>query len=148
VHTTNPGESGCPYTVTVRGNLCNPIPFDTCLQNDGPGNQDYLRMVVNVPVTDPNHGYYQYHVGATGETFCGICEFVSYVPGHSLTAYDRDDPYLVLNVNINYGAKTGTATFQNRCTGKHYRIQDRNILNDTCMGGALTCTNPCPTPAR
>jgi hypothetical protein len=32
VHTTNPGETGCPYTVTVVGDLCQ--GFDACIQNN------------------------------------------------------------------------------------------------------------------
>ena len=32
VHTTNPGETGCPYTVTILGDLC--LQFDFCVQDD------------------------------------------------------------------------------------------------------------------
>jgi len=61
VMTTNPGESGCPYTVTVLGNLC--AGFDFCVQDDRtPG------RFIKISSTT---GKYEYHDCSKGVTISG-----------------------------------------------------------------------------
>lgn len=139
------GGIGCTYAFSVVGDICGEggPAFDFCLANDGLGVQDYFRLVTTLG--DPDFGEYQYVVGATGEVFCGHAEYVSNIPGRSLTAYDRDSPNYLLNVSVNHATKVGSVSLLRRCTGVRYRVSDRNYTNSDCaLGTPLACSPPCP----
>ncbi|MFL6212701.1 MAG: hypothetical protein ACJ74J_02285 [Blastocatellia bacterium] len=64
VHTTNPGETGCPYTLTLVGDLC--AGFNACVQDD----QTPGRFILVNTTT----GKYEYHDCAKGIVLRGTGE--------------------------------------------------------------------------
>jgi hypothetical protein len=110
----------CTFNVTVGPG------FGVCCVDDASG--DTFSEVIDP--TNPNVGYWQYHVAATGQTFCGIAERVNYVPGLSLTSSDRDDPHYVMQVNVDYAHGTCVARVTERDGNIQHVLRDRNINNN------------------
>ena len=115
--------AACSFTITVG------TAFGVCIINDGPASeQDTLKIV-----TDPTsalYGFWQYTDVSTGTIYQGFAEFLVYVPGRSLIAYDHDSPNVRMDVRVDYGRNTATATVKNLITGVQFTLKDRNILND------------------
>jgi hypothetical protein len=112
----------CSFTVTVNSDAV----FGVCYVDDASG--DTFREVV-----DPNsslYGYWEYHVAATGELLCGIAEYVSYVPGHSLVSYDNDASNVWMDANVNFGAGTAVIDVTRFSPYHRFVLRDRNIYND------------------
>jgi hypothetical protein len=113
----------CSFTVTVAGTVAN---FGACYVDDYTG--DTFSQVIDP--TDPNFGFWQYHVQATGETICGIAEFVSYIPGHSHISYDNDASNVWMDTNVNLGAGTAVIQVNTFSPNRRFILRDRNIFND------------------
>ena len=115
--------SMCSFTITVG------TPFGVCIVNDGPvSERDTLKIV-----TDPASALYrfwQYTDVSTGTIYQGYAEFLVYVPGRSLIAYDHDSPNVRMDMRVDYARNTATATVKNLTTGVQFTLRDRNILDD------------------
>ncbi|MBK6425872.1 MAG: HYR domain-containing protein [Blastocatellia bacterium] len=115
--------AACSFTITVG------TAFGVCIVNDGPvSERDTLKIV-----TDPTsalYGFWQYTDVSTGTIYQGFAEFLVYVPGRSLIAYDHDSPNVRMDVRVDYGRNTATATVKNLITGVQFVLRDRNILDD------------------
>jgi hypothetical protein len=114
--------SSCTFTVTVGGTGL----FGACFVDDYSG--DTWSIVTNS--ASPLYRFWRYRVAATGEVICGTASYLSYVPGHSLIAYDRDDPRFYMDANVSYGSNTATVTVNDRSPIRRFVLRDRNILND------------------
>lgn len=123
VHTTNPGETGCTYTLTVLGNLC--PQFDYCVQNDvGP------KKFVQINSTT---GAYKYQdcakglslsgTGSVGTFFCKI-ELFDFGP-------IPKKPDRFVDVLVNPCTKVGDAIIQFGSTS--VALHDSNITNNSCQ---------------
>ncbi len=118
VMTTNPGETGCTYTLTVSGNLC--YPFDVCLQDESNPS--------NVFLGTSQTGAYRFCCGGT--TFTGSALVTR--RGNIVTFQNYAADRRVL-VTYDGGVSVGKAALQSppgtiRCT-----ITDRNTNNNTCV---------------
>jgi hypothetical protein len=114
-------SNSCQFTITVGS------PFNACCVDDATGN---TISIVADPAS-PLYGFWQFRVAATGQVLQGLAESVSYIPGHSLTAYDRDSPRVRMDIQINYGAGTCTATVLDYAAGGvRYVVRDRDITNN------------------
>jgi hypothetical protein len=123
VMTTNPGETGCPYTVTITGNLCE--QFDYCVQDDKiPGR--FIKI-------NSTTGAYEYHDCAKGVVLTGTGSVSTYFCKIALTDSGPDPkrPDRSVNVLVNPCTKRGDASvkigFQNPVS-----IGDADIFNNTC----------------
>ncbi len=115
--------AACSFTITVG------TAFGVCIVNDGPvSERDTLRIVTD-PMS-PLYGFWQYTDVSTGTIYQGFAEFLVYVPGRSLVAYDHDSPNVRMDVRVDYGRNTATATVKNLITGVQFVLRDRNILDD------------------
>jgi hypothetical protein len=100
--------------------------FGGCFIDDATGNT--LSLVTDS--ASPIYGFWQFRVAATGQILQGFAESVVLVPGHSLTAYDHDSPRTRMDLTVDFGTRTATATVRNLATGASYTLRDRNISND------------------
>ena len=122
VQTTNPGETGCPYTVTVVGNLC--VQFDYCVQDD----QNPKRFIqINSTTgaykfTDCGKGLTLSGMGGVGTDFCKT-ELFDQGPNPK-----RPDRFV--DVLINTCTKVGDATIQ--FGSNNITLHDSNLTNNTC----------------
>jgi hypothetical protein len=124
--------STCSFTVTVVQST-----FTHCCVDDATGN------VLSIDADPASSGYGSWQLTiAAGGSLMGNAEYVSFIPGHSLIAYDRDSPTVFMSMNINFGAGTCVATVRDLTTGTRYVIRDRNINNNPPCGVAP------PPPAR
>jgi len=114
--------ASCSFAVTVGGSSL----FGACFVDDYTGD---TWSIVTDPAS-PLYRFWRYRVAATGEIICGTANFLSYVPGHSLTAYDNDDPRFFMNADVNYGSHTATVTVIDHSPRRRFILRDRNILND------------------
>jgi hypothetical protein len=114
--------SSCSFAVTVGGAGL----FGACFVDDYTGD---TWSIVTDPAS-PLYRYWRYRVAATGEIICGTANYLSYVPNHSLVAYDNDDPRFYMNANVNYGAGTATVSIVDRSPSRRFVLRDRNIGND------------------
>jgi hypothetical protein len=136
VMTTNPGETGCTYTVTVTGNLCE--QFDFCIQDD---NNPFRFIKINSTTgayefTDCSKGIVFGGTGVVSQSFCKI------------TLTDRGPnpkrPDRSINVLVNPCTGRGDASVRPPGTFNTTIIGDSNVFNNTCE-----CpTNPPPPPRR
>ena len=115
--------TACSFTITVGS------PFGVCIVNDGPViERDTLKIV-----TDPTSALYrfwQYTDVSGGIVYQGFAEYLVYVPGRSLIAYDHDSPNVRMDVRVDYSRNTATATVKYLVTGLEYVLRDRLILDD------------------
>jgi hypothetical protein len=110
----------CSFTVTVG------VAFTACYVDDATGN---TISIVTDP-TSPLYGLWQFTLVATNTIIQGHAEYVSFSPGRSLIAYDRDEPGYHMQLNVNFGAGTATARVTNLATRTTNVLRDRNITND------------------
>jgi subtilisin-like proprotein convertase family protein len=122
--TTSTGAS-CSFPVTVS------IPFDGCCVDDY-SHDTFRSVVAGVQPGSSLYGYWEYHVVATGETFTGVANQVSYRPGLSLIMRDNDDPNVAMYAQIDYVRKVCLVQVTDRTTGRTFTLRDRNITNSTC----------------
>lgn len=124
VMTTNPGETGCAYTVTILGDLCQ--QFDYCVQdNNVPGR--FIKI-------NSTTGAYEYHdcskgvvltgTGAVSTYFCKIQLFDS---GPDPKRSDRS-----ISVLVNPCTMRGDASVKTPGAKTAVTIGDSNVLNNTC----------------
>jgi hypothetical protein len=130
VMTTNPGETGCTYTVTVTGNLCQ--QFDFCVQDDFVPDRFIL--------INSTTGAYEFHecsknltlagTGTAGIFFCKV------------TVSDGG-PFPSRSVSVALNPCTANGNAQIRLPGSKIviNIKDTNIFNNTCV-----CPPPPPPP--
>ena len=122
VHTTNPGESGCTYTVTVAGNLC--VQFDYCVQDD-----NNPKRFIQINSTT---GAYKFTDCGKGLTLSGMGGVASYFCKTEL--FDQGPnpkhPDRFVDVLVNPCTNVGDATIQ--FGGNSITLHDSNIRNNTC----------------
>lgn len=124
VHTTNPGESGCAYTLTIVGDLCE--QFDICVQdNIVPGR--FLEF-------NSTTGAYEYHDCLKGVTFSGTgavsqteCKIQLFDSGPDPKRPDR-----LVSVLVNRCTKRGDATIRAPGSSTTVSLGDSDITNNTC----------------
>jgi hypothetical protein len=122
VHTTNPGETGCTYTLTVTGNLC--AQFDYCVQNEtGP------KKFVQINSTT---GAYKYQDCSKGLTITGTGESSTFFCKTELFDFGPNPkkPDRFIDVLVNPCTKVGDATIQFGTIS--VTLHDSNITNNTC----------------
>ena len=131
VMTTNPGETGCTYTVTVQGNLCQ--QFDFCVQDDAIPSRFIL--------INSTTGGYEFHdcsknlalagTGTAGIFFCKV------------TLSDGGGPVPNRSVSVALNPCTGFGNAQVRLPGSKItiNINDSDIFNNICA-----CPPPPPPP--
>jgi hypothetical protein len=120
VMTTNPGEIGCPYTVTVLGNLC--AGFDLCIQQDAPKRFIEINSTTgDYRYTDCSKNIIRTGSGAVSTFFCKI-NFSGSGPNSSASAL------------ANPCTKRGDATIvvPLGSTTQVVKIVDTNITNNDC----------------
>jgi hypothetical protein len=122
VHTTNPGEVGCTYTVTVAGNLC--VQFDYCVQDD-----NNPKRFVQISSTT---GKYKYQDCGKGLTLEGTGSVSTYFCKTELFDMGPDPkrPDRFVDVLVNTCTKVGDANIQ--FGGNSITLHDSNITNNTC----------------
>ena len=117
VHTTNPGETGGQYTLTVSGDLC--FPFDVCLQDDSNPGLVFLGNTLTG----------EYRFCCNGMTYGGVATVTQ--RGSTVTFQHNTADRRVL-VKYDGSVFKGSASVQSppgtiRCT-----ITDRDTRNNTC----------------
>ena len=124
VHTTNPGESGCPYTLTILGDLCR--QFDFCVQDD------------NIPARfieiNSTTGDYEYHDCSKGVVVTGrgvvsrnFCKIQLTDSGPVPKSPDRS-----ISVLVNPCTMTGTASVRPPGSQTTANLSDSNLFNNNC----------------
>jgi hypothetical protein len=122
VHTTNPGEMGCTYTLTVRGNLC--VQFDYCVQDD-----DNPKRFIQI---NSHTGAYKFTDCGKGLTLSGTGGVASYFCKTEL--FDQGPnpkrPDRFVDVQVNPCTMVGDAIIQ---FGQNsISLHDSNLSNNTC----------------
>lgn len=112
-------SAACSFAVTAYS------PFGACCIDDYSG--DSYGQVVDR--ANALYGYWQYRVAATGQVFCGMPDYLAYIPGRSLVSYDRTDPVCTMSANVSYASRTGTVRVVERRTGIQHVLRDRNTAN-------------------
>jgi hypothetical protein len=122
VMTTNPGETGCTYTVTVTGNLCQ--QFDYCVQNDtGPKKFVQINSTTGAyNYQDCSKGLRIMGTGGAGTFFCKT-EVFDFGP-------NPKKPDRFIDVLVNPCTKVGDAIIQFGAIS--VTLHDSNITNNTC----------------
>ncbi len=110
----------CSFTVTAG------VAFTACYVDDATG--DTISIVADA--ASPLYRLWQLRIAATGQIIQGNAEGLSFVPGRSLVAYDRDNPAYRMELNVSYSARTATASVTNLATRALVVVRDRNITND------------------
>ena len=121
---TSGNTAACSFTVTVGA------AFGFCSVDDATGNR--FQMVVNP--ASPSYGVWRFTVVATNTTYCGKANYVNYIPGVKLRAYDND--YSTENptyfMDANFKGNTGTVTVRNVSGTVRLTLRDRNLLDSVC----------------
>jgi hypothetical protein len=124
VMTTNPGETGCPYTVTVLGDLCS--QFDFCVQDDNNPNRFIL--------INSQTGDYEYHDCSKGVTVKGkgsvsiaFCKIDLVDAGPNPKKPDRS-----IFVEVNTCTSRGTANLKLPGSATTTNLNDVNVNNNNC----------------
>jgi hypothetical protein len=122
VQTTNPGEVGCAYTLTVRGNLC--VQFDYCVQDDN----NPKRFVQINSIT----GAYKFTDCGKGLTLSGMGGVATYFCKTEL--FDQGPnpkhPDRFVDVQVNPCTNVGDAFIQ--FGSNSITLHDSNIRNNMC----------------
>lgn len=122
VHTTNPGETGCAYTLNILGDLC--LQFDYCIQDD---NNSKRFVQINSQT-----GAYKFTDCGKGLTLSGTGGVASYFCKTELFDQGpnpkRPDRYV--DVLVNPCTKVGDAIIQ--FGSNSISIHDSNTSNNTC----------------
>jgi hypothetical protein len=124
VHTTNPGEIGCPYTLTVLGDLC--VQFDYCVQQDSPRRLfQFSSMNGMYRYTDCSKGIIRNGVGTVSTAFCKITGSGSGADSSASVLINPCTKKGDATINIS----TGTPPF---ATTQIIKINDTDITNNIC----------------
>jgi hypothetical protein len=127
VHVVNPGETGCPYTLTIQGDLC--AGFNACVQDDTtPGRF----ILINTQT-----GKYEYHDCAKGIVLRGTgsvspanppsnCKLEIFDSGPDPKVPDRS---VLIDVNVCTLVASASVNFGNYGA----TISDRNYTNNNCV---------------
>lgn len=122
VQTTNPGEVGCPYTVTVTGNLC--VQFDYCVQDD-----NNPKRFIQINSTT---GAYKFTDCGKGLTLSGMGGVATYFCKTEL--FDQGPnpkkPDRFVDVQVNPCTNVGDAFIQ--FGGNSITLHDSNVRNNNC----------------
>jgi hypothetical protein len=129
VHTTNPGESGCPYTLTILGDLC--AGFDACVQDTRNPNRFILVSTTT--------GKYEFHDCSKGVVFSGQgavspagpppnCKFSLFDSGPDPKRSDRS-----VFVQINVCTLVASANVFYPATQTNAVLNDTNYTNNNCV---------------
>jgi hypothetical protein len=118
VMTTNPGETGCTYTLTVSGNLC--TQFDVCLQDDSNPSIVFLG--------NSQTGAYRFCCGGTTYTGSALVTIRGSIVTFQHYAADRR-----VLATYDGGVFKGTASLQAPAGTIRCTIGDRNTTNNTCV---------------
>ncbi len=113
-------SASCSFTVTVTPG------FTNCYVDDATA--DTLSIVADP--TSPLYRLWQYRVAATGQVLQGQAEYLVNYPGRSLTAYDHDSATMRMDLTVNIGSATATATVTQLAGNVRRVLRDRNITND------------------
>lgn len=124
VHTVNPGETGCNYTVTVTGNLCE--QFDFCVQNDNNPGQ-FIKI-------NSTSGAYEFHDCSKGITLSGTGTVSTSFCKITLTDRGPDPkrPDRSVSVLINPCAMGGSTSVRIAPNANPVSFGDSNLNNNTC----------------
>jgi hypothetical protein len=114
------GTPSCSFTVTVRS------AFSLCVADDASG--DVISIVADR--ASPLYRLWQLRVASTGQVLEGRAERLVFTPGRSLVASDHDSRLVRMDLTVNFGARTATATVVDLVSGRRFIIRDRNIAND------------------
>ncbi len=124
VMTTNPGETGCPYTLTVSGNLCS--QFDFCVQDD---NNPSRFILIN-----STNGDYEFHDCSKGVTVKGrggvsisFCKIDLVDSGPNPKKPDRS-----IFVEVNSCTNRGTASLRLPGSVSTINLNDTDVTNNNC----------------
>jgi hypothetical protein len=121
VMTTNPGETGCPYTVNVIGDLC--AGFDFCVQQDAP--KRFLEVNSTTGAyryTDCSKNIIRTGTGSAFEYFCKV-------------DYSGSGTNSSASALFNPCTKKGDATIQVKIGNltQTVKISDKDITNNDCQ---------------
>ena len=131
VHTVNPGETGCTYTVTVGGNLCQ--PFDCCIQSDD-GNR--------ILQFNSETGDYRFQDCSKGITLEGTGEVDRHLCMITLNdrGPDPNNPDRFVMAHVSKGEDPhhactfiGDANVRTTAKGKLVHIHDSDVRDSTCV---------------
>lgn len=122
VQTTNPGETGCPYTVTILGDLC--LQFDYCVQDD---NNPKRFVQINSQTgaykfTDCGKGL---TLSGTGGVASFFCKTELFDQGPNPKRPDR-----FVDVQVNPCTMVGDATIQ--FGQNNITLHDSDFRNNNC----------------
>jgi len=124
VHTTNPGESGCAYTLSILGDLCE--QFDFCVQDD--------RIPSRFIKINSTTGAYEYHDCLKGVTVSGrgvvstaYCKIQLSDSGPVPKRPDRS-----ISVLVNPCTKRGDASVRPPGSLTTAVLGDSDITNNNC----------------
>lgn len=124
VMTTNPGEIGCPYQVTVLGDLC--AGFDYCVQDDHiPG------RFIKISSTT---GKYEYHDCSKGITISGTGTVAISFCKIQLTSKGPDPkkPDRAISVLVNPCTMRGDASVKGPGVTGTVALGDADVTNNNC----------------
>ena len=123
VHTTNPGEVGCAYTVTVRGNLC--VQFDYFVQDD-----KSPARIIAINSMNGNYKYCDFSKGITltgsGSSSIYFCKIEVFDLGPDPKRPDR-----FIDVRVNSCTFVGDATIQLPTGGPIITLHDSDVRNSS-----------------
>jgi len=124
VMTTNPGESGCPYTLTILGDLC--AGFDFCVQDD-----HIPSRFIKISSTT---GKYEYHDCSKGVTLSGTGTVSISFCKIQLTSKGPDPkrPDRAISVLVNPCTMRGDATIKGPGVTGTATLGDADVTNNNC----------------
>jgi hypothetical protein len=107
--------------------------FDLCAFD--PTSGDSFKAVINVPHTDPNYGYWEYHksgAGGAAEIFYGFANSIKTSSFHVVTIKDSVSQKYSLNGTFNPFSHVGKVTVTVIANGSTRSINDKNYGNQSC----------------
>jgi hypothetical protein len=129
-HVVNPGETGCPYTITIQGNLC--AGFDACVQDDRTPGRFILVNTVN--------GKYEFHDCSKGVVLAGTGVVQPAGPPPNCKFFLNDSgpipkrPDRAVHVEINVCTFAANASVRFPPSSKTpFTLLDSNYTNNNCV---------------
>lgn len=124
VMTTNPGETGCAYTLTIVGNLCR--QFDYCVQDD--------RVPGRFILINSTTGAYEYHDCGKDIVLAGTGVVSTYFCKIQLTDRGPDPkrPDRAISVLVNPCTMRGDASVTGPGNSGTAILADADVTNNTC----------------
>jgi hypothetical protein len=109
----------CAFTVTVA------TPASVCFRDDASGDT-YFEVVDSA---SPLYGFWRYRTAA-GTVYSARAEYTSYIPGRSLTSWNRANALYLMNSSANLGAHAATVQVTVQATGQRFTLRDSNTTNN------------------